>query len=81
MADMLTEQGFIVRFIEAVFDSVVRERNQAIRKAAEKDPEFRRIINDLERSKKKLAQWAVKRKKEDPAFRRADSAFRAIGLD
>ena len=56
---MLTEQGFIFRFVEAVFNAVVRQRNKALQKAAERDPEFQKIISNLEANKRSLEAWVA----------------------
>ncbi len=77
MAELLTEQGFIITFIERVFDAIVRQRGAAIRKAAEKDPEFKRIVASLEKSKNDLESW-VKKNRSDPEFAAANDAVRSL---
>jgi len=66
MARVITEQGFVMRFVEAVFDSILKERNAALRKTMEKDPEFRQIVTNIQRGKKELEQWAAKASQGDP---------------
>jgi hypothetical protein len=66
MAKVLNEQGFVMRFVEAIFDSILRERNAALRKVMEQDPKFRQIVTNLERGKKELEQWAAEKTAGDP---------------
>ncbi len=58
--EQLDEQGTLTRFMEKVFDAVVNQRTQALRRAAAKDPELRSILTQLEQSRKRLEALARK---------------------
>lgn len=77
MAEVITEAGFVVTFIERIFDAIVRQRSAAIRKAAERDPEFKRILGNLERSRSELEAW-IKKNRDDPEFAAANDAVRQV---
>lgn len=79
MTERLDEShGFIAGFVQKVFDSVVKERNRALRAAQKKDPDFKRIVANLERNKKDLEDWAKKHRAEDPEFAEIEKDIRAI---
>ncbi len=49
-----------------VFDAIIKGRNNAIRRAAAKDPKFRQAIRDLERGADELERFARARSNNQP---------------
>lgn len=79
MTEQLNEShGFIAGFVQKVFDSVVKERNRALRAAQKKDPDFKRIVANLERNKKDLEDWVKEHRKVDPEFAALEKELKAI---
>ena len=62
----LNEQRFVTDFIKRVFNAVVDQRNRALERAMEKDPEFQKIVGDVEKSRRDLEAWVARRAKSDP---------------
>lgn len=71
----LNEANFVDKFIHAVFNSIANAKSARIRAAAAKDPEFQKIVKDLEISRANLAKWIERKRKEDPDFRERDDAI------
>ncbi len=74
----LNEQNFITDFVKKVFTAILGDRNRALERAMQKDPEFQKIIADLANSKKQLEQWVSMRAKQDPALAKRMKALRNL---
>ena len=70
----LDEGTFIDKFINSVFNSIASAKSSSLRKAASRDPEFQKIVKDLEDSRARLIRLVEKRRQEDPEFRKDDDA-------
>lgn len=66
MTQQLNEQQIVTDFISKIFDAIVRDRNQALTRAMEKDPKFKKILANVERSKTELHDWIESRIRRDP---------------
>ena len=75
----LNESNFVIDFVEAVFDAIVRQRNKAIQKAAEQDPEFKRIVAQIQKGRDDLAVWAKEQAKEDSAIAQYYRSNKGLG--
>lgn len=60
--------NFVVDFVRKVFDAIINQRNKAIQRAAEKDPQFKEITARLQRGHDDLVKWAEERAKTDQSF-------------
>lgn len=74
----LNEQHFITDFVKKVFSAILGDRNRALERAMEKDPEFQKIVADLANSKKQLERWVSMRAKKDPALAKRMKALRNL---
>ena len=74
----LNEQHFITDFVKKVFNAILGDRNRALERAMQKDPEFQKIIAELAESKKRLENWVAMRAKQDPALAKRMKALRNI---
>ena len=70
--------GFIVRFVQKVFDSIVEHRNRELRAEMEASPDYKRIQKNLERNAKAIEDWTKKHRAEDPEFAALEKDMRAI---
>lgn len=78
MRQQLNEQRFVTDFISKIFNAIIRDRNQALTRAMEKDPAFQKIIADVERSKNELHDWIAKRVKKDPELAKKLKMVRSL---
>ncbi len=74
----LNEQHFITDFVKKVFAAILGDRNKALERAMQKDPEFQKIIAQLAEDKKRLEQWVAMRAKQDPDLARRMKALRNL---
>ena len=74
----LNEQHFITDFVKKVFAAILGDRNKALERAMQKDPEFQKIIAQLAEDKKRLEQWVAMRAKQDPALAKRMKALRNL---
>jgi hypothetical protein len=78
MTQQLNEQRFVTDFISKIFNAIIRDRNQALTRTMEKDPEFQKIIADVEKSKNELHDWIEKRVKKDPELAKKLKMVRSL---
>jgi len=76
--NQLNEGNFVIDFVEAIFDAIVRQRNKVIQKTAEKDPEFKRITMQLQKGHDDLIAWATEKAKTDPRFKQSMDMYKNI---
>lgn len=57
---------FITKFLLWVFNTIVGQRNRALRAALERDPEYKAIKARLEQGRKELEDWSDKQAQGDP---------------
>ena len=74
----LNEQNFITDFVKKVFAAILGDRNKALERAMQKDPEFQKIIAQLAEDKKRLEKWVAMRAKQDPALAKRMKALRNL---
>ena len=70
---------FITDFISKVFNSIVDQRNRALEKALHRDPEYQKILADLEKSRAEMKEHIQRRLEEDPELARRYERICALG--
>ena len=66
----LLNENVITDVVYKIFNAIIDDRNRSLERAQKKDPEFQRIIADVEKSKRELSSWVAKQLKRDPALAR-----------
>ena len=66
----LLNENVITDVVAKIFNAIIDDRNRSLERAQKKDPEFQRIIADVEKSKRELSGWVAKQLKRDPALAR-----------
>ena len=80
MAKQLLRENIVMDLVQAVFNAIVRQRNKAIQKAAEKDPEFQQIVTQLQKGHDELVKWAEEKAKSDPRFAQQLQKYKDLGM-
>ena len=78
MGKLLNEQRFITNFVLAVFNAIVGQRNKALDAAMKRDPEFKAIVQQLEKGRQDLERWVEKWNKNDPEAQKDLALIRQI---
>lgn len=78
MRQQLNEQKFVTDFISKIFNAIIRDKNQALTRAMEKDPKFQKIIADVARSKNELHDWIEKQVANDPELAKKLKMVRSL---
>ena len=79
MARKPLNENFVIDFVQAVFNAIVNNRNQALQKAMEKDPKFQSIVDDIKKGHDDLIKWADEKAKTDPIFAKHWERSKAAG--
>lgn len=80
---MLSQQlneNIVLDFVGAIFNAIAKQRSKVIRRVAEQDPEFQKIVADLAASRARLKHWAAEKAKTDPRFARSLKTFQDLGF-
>lgn len=78
MSQQLNEGNFITDFVKKVFDAILADRNKALERALQNDPEFKRIIANVEKSKAELEQLVARRIAKNPALKKKLAMVRSL---
>lgn len=76
----LNEGNFVIDFVKAVFDAVVNQRNRALQRAAEKDPEFKRLTTSLQKTHDEMVKWAEEKAKSEPETAKYLKVYKDLGM-
>ena len=71
----LLNENVITDVVYKIFNAIIDDRNRSLERAQKKDPEFQRIIADVEKSKRELSSWVAKQLKKDPELARRYKKF------
>ena len=75
MKKLLTE-NIITDVVYKIFNAIIDDRNRSLERAQRADPEFQKIIANVERSKRELNTWVAKQLKKDPELAKR---YKALG--
>ena len=71
----LLNENIITDVVEKIFNAIIDDRNRSLEREQQNDPEFQKIIANVERSKKELSSWVAKQLKKDPELARRYKKF------
>ena len=77
----LLNENIITDVVAKIFNAIIDDRNRSLERAQQNDPEFQKIIANVERSKKELISWVDKQLKKDPELARRYKKFGGGGAN
>ena len=78
----LNEDGFVLKFVAAIYNAILNNKKRALERAMQSDPQFRKIVADIEQSKRDLEQWVAQQRSDLPPERQqnVDAINKALGV-